>query len=90
MTAPHADVTAPTDRVRCAPLSCELAASECAARHVARDHGGHRHQRDRGAFARYRVCALCPDGATALVRLGLRGTPGRVVAIRLGDVAGEP
>lgn len=90
MTAPHADVTAPTDRVRCAPLSCELAASECAARHVARDHGGHRHQRDRGAFARYRVCALCPDGATALVRLGLRGTPGRLVEIRLRDVAGEP
>lgn len=90
MTTAHALITSPADVVRCDRLRCTLTALRCADRHVARDPGGHRHQRDRGAFARYRVCALCPDGHTALVRLGRKGTPGRLATIRLGDVAGEP
>ena len=90
MTTAHALITSPADVVRCDRLRCTLTALRCSDRHVARDYGGHRHQRERGAVARWRCCALCPDGATALVRLGRKGTPGRLVEIRLGDVAGEP
>jgi hypothetical protein len=87
---PHAAITSPADVVRCDRLRCTLTAACCADRHVERDHGGHRANRDRGTLARFPSCAGCPAGALALVRLGRKGTPGRLVTIRLGDVAGEP
>lgn len=90
MTVPHAAVTSPADVVRCDRLRCTLTAGACAARHVARDYGGHRANGQRGALALHPSCAGCGDGHTALVRLGRKGTPGRLATIRLGDVAGEP
>ena len=90
MTVPHAAITSPADVVHCDRLRCTLTAGACADRHVARDYGGHRNQRERGALARHPSCAPCGDGAMALVRLGRKGTPGRLATIRLGDVAGEP
>ena len=90
MTTAHAAIASPADVVHCDRLRCTLTAERCADRHVARDHGGHRNQRERGAMARHPSCATCGDGATALVRLGRKGTPGRLATIRLGDVAGEP
>ena len=90
MTTAHALITSPADVVHCDRLRCTLTAGACAARHVAREHRGHRANVQRGALARHPSCAPCGDGAMALVRLGRKGTPGRVVTIRLGDVAGEP
>jgi hypothetical protein len=86
----HAAVTSPADVVRCDRLRCTLTAGCCAARHVARDWRGHRANVQRGNLARFASCATCPAGALALVRLGRKGTPGKLLTIRLGDVAGEP
>jgi hypothetical protein len=86
----HALITSPADVVRCDRLRCTLTAGCCADRHVAREHRGHRANVQRGALARHPSCAPCGDGHTALVRLGRKGTPGRLATIRLGDVAGEP
>ena len=45
MTTAHAAIASPADVVHCDRLRCTLTAGACAARHVARDHGGHRNQR---------------------------------------------
>jgi hypothetical protein len=87
---PHALIASPVDVVRCDRLRCTLTAGRCADRHVAREHRGHRANVERGNLARHPSCATCPMGGVALVRLGRKGTPGRLVTIRLGDVAGEP
>jgi hypothetical protein len=90
MTTPHAAITSPADVVHCDRLRCTLTAERCCDRHLERDHGGHRANGQRGVLARFPSCAGCLAGALALVRLGRKGTPGRLVTIRLGDVAGEP
>jgi len=90
MTTAHALITSPTDRVHCTRLRCTLTAERCADRHVARETRGHRANVLRGSLARFASCATCPQGGVALVRLGRKGAPGRLVEIRLGDVAGEP
>ena len=90
MTTAHAAIASPADVVRCDRLRCTLTAERCADRHVAREHRGHRANGERGNLARFASCATCPMGGVALVRLGRKGTPGKLVTIRLGDVAGGP
>jgi hypothetical protein len=72
----HADITAPTDRVRCPIGQGDLSASVCAQRHLAREWRGNRYLRVVGDLARYPSCAACPLGAVAVMRLALPGRPG--------------
>ena len=72
----HADITAPTDRVRCPIGQGDLSAAVCGQRHLAREWRGNRYLRIVGDLARYPSCAACPLGAVAVVRLALPGRPG--------------
>lgn len=72
----HADITAPTDRVRCPIGQGDLSAAVCGQRHLAREWRGNRYLRVVGDLARYPSCAACPLGAVAVVRLALPGRPG--------------
>jgi hypothetical protein len=73
---PHADITAPTDRVLCPIGQGDLSASVCGQRHLAREWRGNRYLRVVGDLARYPSCASCPLGAVAVERLALPGRPG--------------
>jgi hypothetical protein len=73
---PHADITAPTDRVLCPIGQGDLSAAVCGQRHLAREWRGNRYLRVVGDLARYPSCAACPLGAVAVVRLALPGRPG--------------
>jgi len=73
---PHADITAPTDRVLCPIGQGDLSAAVCGQRHLAREWRGNRYLRVVGDLARYPSCASCPLGAVAVVRLALPGRPG--------------
>jgi hypothetical protein len=72
----HADITSPTDRVRCPIGQGDLSASACGQRHLAREWRGNRYLRVVGDLARYPSCAAGPLGAVAVQRLALPGRPG--------------
>jgi len=73
---PHADITAPTDRVLCPIGQGDLSAAVCGQRHLAREWRGNRYLRVVSDLARYPSCASCPLGAVAVERLALPGRPG--------------
>lgn len=73
----HGDVARGTDLVACPIARGRLPARACAARHVERDRGSHRHPGERFPAARFPACARCSLGGVAQRRLGIAGTPGR-------------
>jgi hypothetical protein len=62
----HADITAPTDRVRCPIEQGDLSAAVCGQRHLAREWRGNRYLRVVVDLARYPSCAACPLGAVPM------------------------
>lgn len=66
----HADVTAPSDFVHCAPFSAILRAAECAARSLARKSLPGRRERRTGPALHAR-CTRCEHGATTRAALGI-------------------
>lgn len=84
----HAEVTEPSDPVRCEVLSTTLSAKACAERTLAlKIRPGHRRAgRVMAGIARYGACARCDLGSEARARLAIAGVPGRVEVLTLPDL----